>query len=355
MHPILGDRRRLQVHLAAWALAGAMLAVLVRAVLAAPWVSAFAFGVPLGLAAAPISLSAWYLCRAMPLSRTPVLRLAASSMVAAIVTAAIWAAVGGRWWQAVLALGAPAVDTPASAVFTLLVGFGALAYLLALAATYLVMAVEDSAQASRRVLESQVAQREAELTALRAQIDPHFLFNCLNSIMGLTTSDPARAREMCRMLADFLRDSLTLGSAPTISLGREVALAEQYLRIEQVRFGSRLGVEARVAGDTAGVAVPPLLLQPLVENAVRHGIATRLEGGKIEISATRAGERAVVTVTNPFDADAARRGTGFGLGIVRRRLAAAFGDAGALTLEPQAELYRATVTVPAGSELRADT
>ena len=346
MHPILGDRRRLQVHLAAWALAGAMLAVLVRAVLGAAWTSSFVFGLPLGLAAAPISLSAWYLCRAMPLSRTPALRLASASMVAAIVTAAIWAAAGGRWLQAVSVFGVPTIDAPASAVFTLLVGFGALAYLLALAAMYLVMAVEESAEASRRVLESQVAQRDAELTALRAQIDPHFLFNCLNSIMGLATSDPARAREMCQMLADFLRDSMTLGSAATISLGREVALAEQYLRIEQVRFGSRLGVAARVADDTAGVAVPPLLLQPLVENAVRHGIATRLEGGRIEITATLAGARAVVTVTNPFDADAGRRGTGFGLGIVRRRLAAAFGDAGALVLEPEAELYRATVTLP---------
>jgi signal transduction histidine kinase len=349
MHPILGDRRRLQIHLAAWTLAGAMLAVLVRAVLGAPWISAFAFGLPLGLAAAPISLSAWYLCRAMPLSRTPVLRLAAASMGAAAVTAAIWAAVGGRWSQAIAMFGAPAIDAPPPALFTLLVGFGALAYLLALAATYLVVAFEDSAEASRRVLESQVAQREAELTALRAQIDPHFLFNSLNSIAGLATTDPARAREMCQLLADFLRDSMTLGSAATISLGREVALAQQYLRIEQIRFGSRLTVEASVTDDSAGVGVPPLLLQPLVENAVRHGIATRLEGGRIEITASCAGERAVVTVTNPRDEDGARRGTGFGLGIVRRRLAAAFGDAAALVLEPQCASYRATVTVPIGA------
>lgn len=348
MHPILGDRRRLQIHLAAWGLVGAMLAVLVRAVFAAPWGSAFVFGLPLGLAAAPISLSAWYLCRAMPMARTPVLRLAGASMGAALVTAAVWGALGRAWSQSIGSFGVASIDAPASALLTLLVGFGALAYLLALAATYLVLAFEESAEASRRVLQSQIAQREAELTALRAQIDPHFLFNSLNSIAGLALSDPATARQMCQMLADFLRDSMTLGSAASISLGREVALALQYLGIEQVRFGSRLTVQATVDKESDGVAVPPLLLQPLVENAVRHGIATRLEGGRIEITARRAGERAVITVTNPMDADGQQRGTGFGLGIVRRRLAAAFGDAGALVLEPQAESYRVTVTLPIG-------
>ena len=349
MHPIIGDRRRLQIHLIAWAMAGALLAVLVRAVFGAPWMPAFAFGLPLGFAAAPISLSAWYLCRAMPLGRTPLAPLAGAAIGAAMATAALWAALGRWWQQAMGGVGLTGLDAPASAVFVLLAGFGALAYLLALAATYLVIAIEESAAASRRALVSEVAQREAELTALRAQIDPHFLFNSLNSISGLATADPAKAREMCQMLADFFRDSLSLGSASRIPLGREVALAQQYLSVEQVRFGSRLSISATVAAESADVPVPPLLLQPLVENAVRHGIATCLDGGRIEIQVRQAGARAVITVVNPRDPDGARRGTGFGLGIVRRRLAAAFGDAAALVLEPAETSYRATVTVPAGA------
>jgi LytS/YehU family sensor histidine kinase len=131
-----------------------------------------------------------------------------------------------------------------------------------------------------------------------------------------------------------------------VTLGREIALAEQYLKIEQVRFGRRLGVRSSVAADAGAVAVPPLILQPLVENAVRHGIATRLDGGTIEIEASRAGERAVIIVSNPRDADGSRRGTGFGLEIVRRRLAASFGDRAALAIEPAPEAYRVSLTIP---------
>jgi LytS/YehU family sensor histidine kinase len=148
------------------------------------------------------------------------------------------------------------------------------------------------------------------------------------------------------MLGDFLRDSLTLGRAARIPLGREVALAEQYLRIEQVRFGRRLVVRTAVGPDAIDVPVPPLLLQPLVENAVRHGISTVVDGGTIDLVASRAGAVAVIVVANPRDIDGARRGTGFGMDIVRRRLAATFGDRAALAVEAASDAYRVSVTLP---------
>jgi len=151
---------------------------------------------------------------------------------------------------------------------------------------------------------------------------------------------------MCQLLADFLRDSLTLGGSLRIPLAREVGLAEQYLSVEQVRFGQRLVVRTSVAPDCASVPVPPLILQPLVENAVRHGIATRLEGGIVEIAAYCAGERAVIVVRNPRDSEGSRRGTGLGVEIVRRRLGASFGDRAALAIEPGPESYRVSVTMP---------
>ena len=233
-----------------------------------------------------------------------------------------------------------------TAVTTILVGLGVLAYLLSVALQYLVQSFEHAAEIDRRALESEVAQREAELRALRAQVDPHFLFNSLNSISGLIGADPAKARQMCQLLADFLRESLTVGSARRIPLSREVALAQQYLRIEQVRFGDRLQVRTAVALDGRDLSVPPLILQPLVENAVRHGIATRLDGGAIDIAARLAGNQAVIIVANPRDPDATRKGTGLGLENVRRRLAAAFGDRAALSVEVAAESYRVALSLP---------
>ncbi len=308
MHPILGDQLRLRLHLAAWSLAGGVLAVLVRVLIGVPWTSAVVFGVPLGLVAAPVSLSAWYLCRAMPLSRTSAVRIGASALGAAVITASLWAGLGRWWWQL---LAATAFDLPLDRMvelFSLLLGLGALGYLLAVTVHYVLQASDESSLADRRALEAQIAQRDAELRALRAQVDPHFLFNSLNSIVGLMAVDRDQAREMCLRLAEFLRDSLTLGEEPRITLGREVALAEQYLAVERVRFGSRLSCSTGIAPDAASIAVPPLIIQPLVENAVRHGVATLVDGGAVRIEASRAGPRVLIVVTNPYDPDVAPAG-----------------------------------------------
>jgi two-component system sensor histidine kinase AlgZ len=346
MHPILAERRRLQLHLIAWALVGALLGLLVRTLFGVPWLGAAAFGLPLGVLAAPLSLSSWYVARAMPLSRTASSGIVPTALGAALTTATCWAGAGYAWWHALVSLGLDMPVAPVPALAALLVGLGALGYLLSLSVHYLLQAFEESAQASRRALESDVAQRDAELRALRAQVDPHFLFNSLNSIAGLIGVDPQKARQMCQLLADFLRDSLALGASSRIPLGREVALARQYLDVEQVRFGGRLRVEATVSPESAVVPVPPLILQPLVENAVRHGIATCVEGGTIEIGTRLAGARAVIVVQNPRDADSGRRGSGFGVDIVRRRLGASFGDRAALAIEPGPGSYRVSVTIP---------
>lgn len=346
MQPILADRQRLGLHVIAWTLVGAMLALFVRMVLGTSWPDAIVYGLPMGLVASPISLSSWYVCRAMPLARSGALAVGVAALAAGLATAVVWAAIGRGWWLLMERMGFALAPERIAALVALLVGLGALAYLIAITVHYLVQAGEDSTDAARRALESQVAHRDAELRALRAQVDPHFLFNSLNSVVALIGPSPDKARQMCQLLADFLRDSLTLGSVARIPLQREVALAEQYLRIEHVRFGLRLQVRAAVAVDAGIVLVPPLILQPLVENAVRHGIATCLDGGTIEIDASRIGDRVVVVVTNPRDDEGARRGSGFGQQIVRRRLSATFGARAALSVDRSPEAYRASLTLP---------
>lgn len=347
MQPFLGDRRRLQLHLIAWGLVGTLLALLARNVFGVTWPQALAFGVPLGLLAAPLSLSALFLARAMPLTRTASWRVGGSAAMAAVIAGSVWASVGRWWWRFLERFGVPADASATPSFISMLVGFGALAYLLSVTVHYALQGLEESAALAQRELQSQIAARESELRALRAQVDPHFLFNSLNAVSGLIGPDPARAREMVQRLADFLRSSLTLGTVPRIKLERELALVASYLEIEQVRFGDRLRVRVDVDVDLHAVAVPPLLLQPLVENAVRHGIATCLGGGTIEVEARRRGDLVWLTVTNPRDPDGGRRGTGFGLDIVRRRLSGAFGSHAALAVEPTDDAYRVSVTWPA--------
>jgi LytS/YehU family sensor histidine kinase len=165
-----------------------------------------------------------------------------------------------------------------------------------------------------------VAAREAELRALRSQVNPHFLFNCLHSISALILNQPEAARRMCLELGDFFRDSLRAGSLPRIPMEFEATLVRRYLDIERVRFGDRLRAEISVAPDAERTLVPPLLLQPLAENAVRHGIATLVDGGDIAISVTRQGNRVTVAIDNAFDPDGRRSGTGVGIANVRARL-----------------------------------
>ena len=349
---IFDGRPRLLVHLGAWLLVGVLVTLLLNALVGIAWLPAACFALPLGVAAAPMSISGFYLSAALPLRPETITRVAGTVGSASIVTGAVWAAVGYVWWRALHALAVEAIDPgPAQPgrVTPILMVVGAMAYIVSMAMHYLFRIYERAGAVERRALQSEISARVAELRALRAQIDPHFLFNSLNSISGLVGIDPERARSMCQRLGDFLRDSLILGGAGRIPLAREIALVRQYLEIEQVRFGPRLIVGTTMADGAGDAVVPALLLQPLVENAVRHGIATLIEGGVVQITADRTGDRVAIIVGNPRDPEAkVRPGTGLGLEIVRRRLAAAFGDDASMAVEAGEHSYRVVITIPAG-------
>jgi len=350
VHPILADWRRFGAYLVAWAVVGTLIAA--QLVLAAPfgWVEALAFAVPLSLLFGFVGLGAFWVCQAAPLRLSRIFRSLGTQLAAALLSAALWLA-AARGWAALL----ERLDVFPSLVANqleaapLLLGLGVALFLLTAALHYLLMAMGASQQAERRALEFEIASREAELRALRAQIHPHFLFNSLNSINALIAARPEEARQLCVRLADLLRRSLTVGSREAIPLAEELDLAEQLLGIEKVRFGERLS--HTVVADEAARAclVPPLLLQPLVENAVTHGIAQMLEGGEIRIEAERRGPELRISIWNPRDADApGRKGTGIGLHNVRRRLLALHGDAAEVRALPAGEVFRVDLRLPAG-------
>jgi LytS/YehU family sensor histidine kinase len=152
---------------------------------------------------------------------------------------------------------------------------------------------------------------------------------------------------MCLLLADFLRDTLRLGSKSRISFADEWSLAERFLAIEQVRLGARLNVTRDSDPSAAECRVPPLLLQPLVENAVVHGVAQLVEGGTIRMTAHRDGSTLTVAVENPCDPDRLRtRGVGLGLELLRKRLHTEFGVQDAVRAEEQSGRFRVEVRIP---------
>jgi LytS/YehU family sensor histidine kinase len=153
---------------------------------------------------------------------------------------------------------------------------------------------------------------------------------------------------MCLLLADFLRETLRLDASSRISLAEEFALVERFLAIEQVRLGPRLNVTRETDPQAAECLVPPLLLQPLVENAIVHGVAQLVDGGTIRMAAVRAGSVLTITLENPCDPDRSRtRGVGLGLQLLKNRLTTQFGVYDAVHAAEEAGRFRVEVRIPA--------
>src|SRR5580765_956350 len=349
MHPLLARPIRLLLLVAVAALFGVPLAWVLRVLEPRPWGAALAFAVPMQVFYSFIVLSAWWVCRRHPIGGRAAGAAVAAQFGAALQATSVWVAIGAFWSVAIDHWLYPGLSR--AAIFRdlgVLFVAGIPLYLLSAVIHYLFLAFEASHAAVQRALESQVSAREAELRALRAQLNPHFLFNSLNSINALVGSDPEGARRMCEGLGDFLRRTLALGARDEVTLGEELALVDRYLGIEQVRFGDRLRIERAVEPAAAACHVPPLLLQPLVENAIKHGIQDCVAGGVIRIEAKRAGEALRVSVENPVDPDAPlRRGEGVGLENVRRRLEVFGARESQLTASRQGDVFRVLLTLPA--------
>jgi hypothetical protein len=349
MHPILTNIRRLALYLVAWLPLGALLAYLMAVTAGMTWREASVMSFPLCLLYAFICLSAWYACRANPFERAGILRLVEVHLAAALAASGVWI-VGAELLAHGLAVAGyfPAILVRMPHVIPLLLGTGVLFYLLSVNFYYVLLAVEASQEAEARAMEARMLTRDAELRALKAQVNPHFLFNSLNSISALTSSDAAKAREMCVLLGEFLRRTLGLGEKSAIPLEEEMSLIRAFLAVEKIRFGARLRMEESVAKECLGFSVPPLLLQPLVENAVGHGIANLVEGGNIRLEVKCGGGNVYMEIENPFDPEAPmRRRSGVGLENVKQRLAARYGERASMQVSSNDGKFRVSITIPA--------
>ena len=190
---------------------------------------------------------------------------------------------------------------------------------------------------------------QAQLQMLQAQIEPHMLFNTLANLQGLIATDPPRAQLLLEQLIAYLRATLKSSRAASTTLAEEFSLMEAYLGLMAIRMGERLAYRLDLPAPLAGVQVAPMLLQPLVENAIRNGLEPKIEGGRIDVSAAREGATLVLTVRDTglgLDAPASH-GTGLGLENIRERLQALYGPAAGLSLAAGAPCGAvATLTVP---------
>ncbi|MDZ4251384.1 MAG: histidine kinase [Sulfuritalea sp.] len=211
----------------------------------------------------------------------------------------------------------------------------------------LALAAEVQQRENRR-LEAEKRGIEAQLRMLQAQIEPHFLFNSLANVAALIEAEPKLAGRLLDALIRYLRSSLARTRAEGGTLGDEVALLTAYLDVLKIRMGERLRYVFEIPPELLGAALPPMLLQPLVENAIRHGLEPKLAGGGLRIAARREDGRLLLSVADDGLGFAGTPGEGVGLSNIRARLAALFGDAGRLALTARVGAgVTATLEIPA--------
>ncbi len=208
--------------------------------------------------------------------------------------------------------------------------------------------IDRFGQSRARAAETEARLSQAQVQLLRAQLQPHFLFNALNAVSELIHEDPEKADLMIGLLSDLLRATLEAGDRLEVPLVEELALVDRYLAIERIRFGDRLRVETALEPGCGTLLVPHLCLQPLVENAVRHGLSRRASGGLIRVSAATAAGRVAIAVEDDGDGLSPNAVEGIGLVNTRARLSTIYGGAAGVTLRPRAGGGTvATIALPA--------
>ena len=312
--------RRAAIILAGWTLCGALLAAQAYFSSAMrgepiPWTRPLAIWLAWAYAWALLTPAILRLTARYPFRRRQVLRAllvhGGASVVAVVLNLALFALVAPL-------VGATSYAGSWSATFSRLLGT---TFLLDLPAYWILVAVAETVRLSR--LEAQLA--EARLVALKAQLQPHFLFNALNTVSVLMREDLDAADDVLVRLSALLRKSLDSSAAHEVPLREEIALLETYLEIERARFADRLTYHVDVAPDALDARVPPLILQPLVENAIRHGIARRVSAGRIEIAAARRNGGLHMSVRDDGPGLAPDARDGVGLSNTRARLQQLYG------------------------------
>ena len=227
------------------------------------------------------------------------------------------------------------------------VGFGFLFYILLTSNYYLIIYYQNFKEKLLGESELKALVKESELSSLKSQINPHFLFNSLNSISSLTMVSPKKAQDMVINLSDFLRYSLSNKNETLTGFDNELKNIERYLKIEKIRFGKRLQVQKQIQDSTLNMLIPGLILQPIVENAIKYGVYESTDEANILIESTNTTNTLEVIVSNEYDPDfLVKKGAGIGLRNVISRMKILYGRDDLVKIEKSENVFEITLHFP---------
>jgi len=294
-----------------------------------------------------IGLSLWYPFRYLNATTNSTARIITNLVISGTVAIALWLLI----LRYGIPLALPKVNYYKEywdATFPYRIGTGIFIYCLLVLAYYLFISLHNLAEKNAKEARLERLVKETELKMLRSQINPHFLFNSLNSVSSLTITDPDKAREMVINLSEFMRYALSKKDEQPVTLESELENLRLYLEIEKVRFGDKLSTEEHIDAACLETKIPVMLLQPLYENAIKHGVYESTESVRITTSARLIDNFVEITVTNNYDDTAPpRKGTGTGLLNVERRLELSYGNKASLKTTRENGIYRVSIYIPA--------
>ena len=294
-----------------------------------------------------IALSLWYPFSFFNSSNTSVPVLIGNLVASGVFSVTIWVLITKFIMQSVLPEGNN-YQAYWDATFSYRIGTGVFIYSLIVLTYYLFISLTNLSEKNAKEARLESLVKETELKMLRSQINPHFLFNSLNSISSLTVTDPEKARTMVVKLSDFMRYALSRKDEQPVSLQSELENLRLYLEIEKVRFGDKLATEEYIETNCLDFKLPVMLLQPLYENAVKHGVYESTETVKIITEAKMIEGFLEIIIRNNYDTvPALRKGTGTGLLNVTRRLELFYGNKASMKTTKENNIYTVTLYIPA--------
>ncbi len=346
-HPLLENRTRLLVWWLAWLILAAGQSLLIHFGYGSTTDVAIADGVVSMVIFGLLGLAVWFPVRFLLKEDNQVYTTVVNVLLTGSLTILAWL-FGTKFIVRMIVTEKVDYDIFWHSVLVFRATAGVLVFFVMILVYYLFLSASRLAEKVARQAQLEARVREGELKMLRSQINPHFLFNSLNSVSSLTVTNPLKAREMIVKLSDFMRYSLSSRNEQPVTLRNEMESLRLYLQIEKVRFGDRLSIAEDISPECLPALMPGMLLQPLYENAVKHGVYESTEEVTIKTTARKVNDMVLITVTNNVDTDSVvtRKGAGIGLKNVSSRLELFFGNKADLTVNQGDDSFTVIVRFP---------
>lgn len=345
-NPFLKDIKSLSMYLIVWILIAGVYFVLSIYVLESNLKIALIDSIVFSLLYALIGLSIWYNVRFNPFESKNKLKVVTNHFASANIAGVVWLGAGF-----IIAINLTGLDEQYQKFFQTTITFrfitSLLLYSLITSFYYLIIYYNSYQEKLRKESELKSLVVESELKMLKFQVNPHFIFNSLNSISSLTLSNPSKAQEMTIKLSEFLRYTLTNNERQISFFRDELKNIRLYLDIEKVRFGDKFEYVESVKDECLDVEIPNMILQPLFENAIKHGVYKSIDKVYIKLYCNQQDGYLKITIENNFDPEAiSYKGQGIGLENVKRRLNLIYGKGNLLSFEKQSNIFRVNLFIP---------